>query len=258
MIDILSCIKRRKLKIHMGFYRNMRLIEKLYSYYRLKETQRFYAKNSIEMDTKQKYIFYAVHFEPEASTGVIADLQNQLTIIQLLSQAIPKDWLLYIKDHPHQYNINNTLDHYYLTNIQFFKDISFYQEVLKFPNVRLIDLNTPSEKLIAHACATATINGSIILESLLCKKHCITFDNRIMAITQQQFNLIHSFKDLQSLKEFINSLNKEHTQIKQEALQNLARYYLDHNSKNKNQNYHSKPIKSPFIPAKLGAMECRI
>lgn len=237
MLDILSCIKRKKLTTYAGRYVNTRLVEKLYSYYRLKEMKRFYEKNSITMNTKQKYIFYAVHFEPEAATGVIADLQNQLTIIQLLSQALPKDWLLYIKDHPHQYNINNTLDHYYLTNIQFFKDISFYQEVLKLPNVRLINLQTPSEELIKHARATATINGSIILESILCQKHCITFDNQIMAITQRQLGLIHSFTDLKTLRNFIASLQEEkHIQVTQEELQNLARYYFDHHSKNKNHN----------------------
>lgn len=258
MIDIFSCIKRRKLKIHMGFYKNMRLIEKLYSLYRLKEMRRFYEKNSIKMNAKQKYIFYAIHFEPEASTGVIADLQNQLTIIQLLSQALPKDWLLYVKDHPHQYNINNTLDHYYLTNIQFFKDISFYQEVLKLPNVRLIDLKTPSEELIKYSYATATINGSIILESLLCQKPCITFDRKIMAITQQQFSLIHSFKDLKTLRKFIATLQEKHDPITQEELQNLAQYYFDHHSKEKNQNIIKSLLKHLSFSQNTGVIQCKI
>lgn len=237
MIDVFSCLKRRSLRIHVGFYKNMRLTEKLYSYYRLKEMKRFYQRHAIQMDEKQKYIFYAIHFEPEASTGVIAEMQNQLTIIQLISSALPEGWLLYIKDHPHQYDINNTLDHYYLTNIEFFKDMSFYQEVIKLDNVRLIDLQTPSQRLIKHAQATATINGSIILESLLCSKHCITFDHQIMAITQRAFNLIHPFRDLATLRAFIASLTgNPPAPISPEALQDLARYYFDHRASDKHNN----------------------
>lgn len=239
----------------MGFYRNMRIVEKLYSYYRLREAKRFYQKHSIKMDPQQKYIFYAIHFEPEASTGVIADLQNQLTIIQILHQALPKDWLLYLKEHPHQYDINNILDHYYLTNIEFFKDIRFYEEILKLKNARLIDLHTPSKELITHSYATATINGSIILESLLSQKHCITFDNRIMAITQRQFNLIHSFQNFKALREFIHSLQKEGERPIDADLEDLAQYYFDHSSNNKNQNI----IQSIFNHLQLeGLAQCKI
>lgn len=224
----------------------MRMIEKLYSWYRLQEMKKVYKKHSIKMDPNQKYIFYAIHFEPEAATGVVVDLQNQLTIIQILSQCLPEGWLLYVKDHPHQYNINNTLDHYYLTNIQFFKDAGFYEELLKFTNVRLIDLNTPSEDLIKHCIATSTINGSIILESILCQKPCITFDNQLMAITQKQVStLIHSFKDLKTLKKFIISLETNETQqFKQDKLQELTQYYFDHRVTTKNINIIESIIKN--------------
>lgn len=232
MIDILSALKRCSLKISMGFYQ-VRIFEKIYSFYRLKEMQKFYKRNSIVPNYKQKYLFYAIHFEPEAATGVIVDLQNQLTIIQILSQCIPEDWILYIKDHPHQYNINNTLDHYYLNNIQFFKDISFYQEVIKLKNVQLIKLDTPSEHLIQNAQAIATINGSIILESITQKKPCITFDNHLMPITQSNlFPNIHVFKDIQILKDFLNSKNPLLDTLNNESLmksyEKLSHYYFDH------------------------------
>ena len=234
LIEAISCLKRRKLNIHMGFYKNMRFIEKLYSFYRLKEMQRFYNKHAISLDLEQKYIFFALHFEPEASTGVIMPLQNQLTIIQLLASALPKGWLLLLKDHPHQYDINNVLDHYFLTNLQFFKDKSFYEEVLKLPNVRLITLDTPSEKLIKHAQAIASINGSIILESITSSKPCITFDNATMPITQKNiFHNIHIFKSIATLKQFILSLPPPPATQKQ--YQELGKYYFKHHDPQANQ-----------------------
>lgn len=231
LVDFLSCIKRLSLRIRMGFY-NIRFIEKLYSFYRLQEMKVFYKKHSVTPDYNKNYVFFALHFEPEAATGVVCELQNQLTIIQLLSKALPKDWLLYIKDHPHQYNINNTLDHYYLTNIQFFKDQEFYKDVLKLPNVRLIKLETESSDLIKHAKAVATINGSIILESVIEKKHCITFDNYLMPITQTKlFKNIFTFTNLDSLKHFFDFENLQASITNLEidnGLRELSRYYFDH------------------------------
>ena len=231
LIDILSCIKRFKTNITMGFYQ-VPLIEKIYSFYRLRETKKFYKKNSIQPNYSKKFVFYAIHFEPEAATGVVCDLQNQLTIIQLLSSCLPKDWLLYIKDHPHQYNINNNLDHYYITNIQFFKDKKFYQEILKLKNVRLIDLKTPSQDLIKHAKVISTINGSIILESINDKKPCITFDNYLMPITQcQLFPNIFTFSSTQQLKQYFDKKKWKNTitddQI-EEGYEQLRKYYFDH------------------------------
>lgn len=230
-IDILSCFKRLSSRIQMGFYQT-RLIEKIYSLYRLKEMERFYKKNAISPDYSQKYVFYAIHFEPEAATGVICDLQNQLTIIQLLAESIPEGWLLYIKDHPHQYNINNIIDHYYLTNIQFFKDKDFYQEVLKIKNVRLISLQTQSEVLLQHAQAVATINGSIILESVTRNKPCITFDNYLMPITQSKlFSNIHVFQNLEELKKYLASnqcISYMSSKQKELGIKELKKYYFNH------------------------------
>ncbi|RDU73867.1 hypothetical protein CQA57_04165 [Helicobacter anseris] len=230
-IDILSCLKRLNPRIQMGFYQT-RLIEKIYSLYRLGEMKRFYKKNSVIPDYTQKYIFYAIHFEPEAATGVICDLQNQLTIIQLLAKSLPDGWLLYIKDHPHQYNINNILDHYYLTNIHFFKDRDFYEEVLKIKNVRLITLQTQSEDLLQHAQAVATINGSIILESVTKNKACITFDNYLMPITQSKlFSNIHVFQNLQRLKEYFTSSKYQQKMSNEEidsGIEKLRYYYFNH------------------------------
>lgn len=231
-LDIAHCIRHLTLSISMGFYNNMRLVEKLYSFWRLKEMEKFYKKHAISFDNTRKYIFYAVHFEPEAGTGVFVDLQNQLTIIQILHSCLPQGWKIYIKEHPHQFDINNVREHFYLINFQFFKDKSFYEEILKFDNVVLIDYNTPSQQLMLNSQAVATINGSIILEATHYAKACVTFDNAIMPITQSRlFDNIHIFQSVSKLRDFFNQLDKEEltfTQPTPEQYQELTQFYFDH------------------------------
>nr|WP_317404929.1 hypothetical protein [uncultured Helicobacter sp.] len=229
-LDILSAIRHPRLTVHMGFYKNMRLVEKIYSFYRLKEMKRFYAKHAVDIDEHQKYVFYAAHFEPEAGTSVIVDLQNQLSVIQMLSHSLPKGWKLYIKEHPHQYDINNVREHFFLINFQYFKDKSFYEEVLKYDNVVLIKADVSSQQLLQHAQAVATINGSIILESVNNAKPCITFDNAIMPITQSNlFNNIHIFSDIPRLQSFLKSIETHHFtfSVPNDALyKKLAQFYF--------------------------------
>ena len=65
-----------------------------------KRNEKILHKICVDIDKHQKYVFYAAHFEPEAGTSVIVDLQNQLSVIQMLSHSLPKGWKLYVKRTP--------------------------------------------------------------------------------------------------------------------------------------------------------------
>ena len=145
-----------------------------------------------------------MHFEPEGGTSVCVPLQNQLTVIQMLHNALPKGWKLYIKEHPHQFILNNPEMVYFLYNLKWWKSIEFYKELLKLPNVVLIDFNTPSKTLLNKAQAVATINDTIHLESTFHNKPCIVFggDNLLL---QKAKNIIY-VKSFQTLQEGIQRL----------------------------------------------------
>lgn len=146
------------------------------NYIKIKQTLRHYNKLSISCDSSAKYIFYALHMEPESGTLVRTGFSNQLVIIKSIAQNLPFGWTLYVKEHPHQFsNLNNFYRYYYLSSMDKFKSNSYYDEIVRLKNVKLLDININSKKVIKNALAIATINGTITLESIIDKKPILLF-----------------------------------------------------------------------------------
>lgn len=131
-----------------------------------KKLEKFYNSIAVEFDTSKKCVFYALHFEPEASIMVRTRLRNQLMIIKLLSQSLPKDWVLYVKEHPDQFRLNKPGFWFFLITFHKFRTKEFYREILRFDNVHLLKANIKSKTLIRHSEAVASINGTIALEAI--------------------------------------------------------------------------------------------
>jgi hypothetical protein len=149
------------------YFRNYIFSKRLYSYYQSK---------SVKLDNKKKYVFYALHMEPEAATIARTTFANQLVIIKALSQELPKGWTLYVKEHPHQFfKLNNFERYYFLASIDKFKTKRYYAEIVKLKNVELLDINTSSKEIIKYAQAISTINGTITLEAIVMKKPILLF-----------------------------------------------------------------------------------
>jgi len=125
-----------------------------------------YDSVSSNLDTSKKYIFYALHFDPEASIMSRTVLSNQLIIIKQLSEALPADWTLYVKEHPIQFEAHNSGRWFYLISVDKYRTLDFYNEILKFDNVCILNNNINSREVIESATAIATINGSIALETM--------------------------------------------------------------------------------------------
>ncbi|WP_199919382.1 hypothetical protein [Helicobacter enhydrae] len=160
--------------------------DKLYYFFRYKQLKRYYDKHSVIPNLKEKYIYYSLHLEPEAAIIGQTILESQLTIIKMLSQALPNGWRLYVKEHPHQFMLNNEVSHYFINNLDFFKNISLYQEIKKLKNVELVSLKISSKELMQNAQAIATFGGTISLES--------AFDN-IPAILFNPFESVYGVLD---------------------------------------------------------------
>lgn len=170
---------------------------KLYYFIKYKQLKSFYNKNSIIPNLEEKYIYYSMHFEPEAAIIGKTLLESQLTIIKMLAHALPKGWKLYVKEHPHQFMLNNEVAHYFINNLDFFKNISFYQEIQKLPNVTLVSLELSSKDLMLNSQAIATLGGTITLESALHNIPAILF-NPLETVYGILNNTLHvrSYSDL--------------------------------------------------------------
>lgn len=144
-----------------GYKRFTDPIKFWYQYNKVKK----YYKNA---DYSKKYVYYPLHYQPEASTLVCAEkYEKQIFFIDSLAKSLPADTLLYVKEH---YAL---LGH---------RDPSFYTEMKKYPNVVVINPLESSRKLIEKSYAVATLTGTAGLEAVLLRKPVvmggqIVFDN---------------------------------------------------------------------------------
>lgn len=227
-------IKLISLKKTNAFWKNF------YYFVRLKKLKAYYKKISHKPDYNQQFVFYAVHFEPEGNTNVCVPLQNQLTCIQMLSCALPKGVKLYVKEHPLQFMLNKPRMFYYLPNFTYFKDISFYTDLQKLPNVEFIDIDTSSKELIDNALAVATINGTVHFESTFNNKPCIVFGGYNIMLKGAK-NLIY-VEDFEGLKRDLQRLVTEPQSFDNSAqLQNLREFVKTHAT------FHTSPTKAKDI-----------
>lgn len=121
-------------------------------YSRYRKLRRYFCKP----DYDKKFVFYPLHFQPEASTCVCAEkYEKQLFYIDSWAKSLPADTLLYVKEH---YTL---LGH---------KDIHFYKELQKYPNVLLIDPWESARKLILNSVAVTTLTGTAGFEAMLLRK----------------------------------------------------------------------------------------
>ena len=171
--------------------------DKLRCFFKYKRLKKFYNRYSVVPNSTDKYVYYSIHFEPEAAIIGKTLLESQLTIIKMLAHALPKGWKLYVKEHPHQFMLNNEIAHYFINNLDFFKNISFYQEIQKIPNVILISLKVSSKNLMLNSQAIATLGGTITLESALHNIPAILF-NPLETVYGILSNTLHvrSYSDL--------------------------------------------------------------
>lgn len=101
---------------------------------------------------EKKYVIFFLHLQPEATTlpkgGVFVEQQLML---QILAAALERHGMkLYVKEH----------------FVQPYRNKDFYDAIAKIRNVQLIRTEVESRDLIQHAFATASCNGTVLLESM--------------------------------------------------------------------------------------------
>lgn len=120
---------------------------------------------AVAPDYSQKFVYFPLHFQPEASTLVCAPkYEKQLTFIDACAKSLPADTKLYIKEHP---------------NMLGARAIGFYEELKSMPNVVLVDPWENSKELIKHCEAVMTLTGTVGFEAMLLRKPVFLFGNII-------------------------------------------------------------------------------
>ena len=150
---ILECIKRIP-----DFVRTTFLTVKRWSYARSVwkrtiELNRFY-ESIAEMPVKdEKYIYFALHYQPEASSNPLGgrEYADQMFAIHLLARSIQSQMKVYVKVHPEQ--------------LAPLRRKEYYQDIKRIHNVRIIKTECNTYDLIRKAFAVSSLTGTVCWEA---------------------------------------------------------------------------------------------
>lgn len=113
------------------------------------------------VDYNEKFAYFPLHYDPEMATMLYAPYYtDQVQLIKAIARSLPLDMKLYVKEHAAMVG---------------YRSRSYYKEMLKVPNVKLINPSVPGHNLARMSKLTVTITGTGGWESLLFKNPVITF-----------------------------------------------------------------------------------
>lgn len=191
-VELLSCIRHRNLQT--DFFK-INYIDRLCHYIKLKRLKKYLNKISVNSNLTENYIFFALHFEPEATLSGRTRMDSQLVAIKMIANALPPNWILYVKEHPHQFKVNTVTFSPFIYSAINFKTKAFYDEIHKIKNVRLIKINEKSDQLIKFSKAVATMSGTVGLEAAKFNKPVLLF-----AAERTVYNKCKGFYKIDSFK----------------------------------------------------------
>lgn len=146
-------------------------IESIRQILKAKRLRLQYEKLAKNPNLEKPFIYLALHSQPERSTQPEGDIfEDQFLAASILAHALPKGWLLYIKEHPKQTQV--VPPDLRQTHARTQWD---YERFAELPNTILVPQRTPGRILIEKAKATATITGSAGWESMLHGRPSIIF-----------------------------------------------------------------------------------
>lgn len=105
-----------------------------------------------EFDPEQEYAYFPLQVQPELSLMVWARYHTHFpTVVRNVAQSLPTGMELYVNEHPNMWGS---------------RPPSFYDELRKLPNVRVLPLEVDTGRVIERAELTACVTTSVGLDAL--------------------------------------------------------------------------------------------
>jgi hypothetical protein len=112
-------------------------------------------EQTIDFDKEQIAVIYPLQYRPEASTSVSARYYgNDKEVIRNIAFSLPDQASLFVKEHPAAIGIRGT---------------KFYQDILSYPGVHLIDIDFPLQDNLHRFNAVITLTSTVGFEALQAK-----------------------------------------------------------------------------------------
>lgn len=139
-------------------------------------------------DIANRIAFYPLHVQPEASIDVCGSyVSDQLKLIRDFRRALPFNMTLVVKEHP---------------NFLGLKGRSFFRELRKIPNVRLISHELSNFDVYRRAALVLTVSGTPAYEAAMLGIPAITMAPMFFG----DFSMIRYCDNVSRLKEIVEDL----------------------------------------------------
>jgi len=154
----------------------------------------FLNNNAIKkINFKNPFVYFPLHVEPERTLSFSAPFySNQLEIIKSVARSLPVGYKLFLKEH-------------YGMKTKPWRKVSFYKNLLEFPNVVLIHPYVNPDNLLKNCSLVVTISGTSALEAGFHKKPSIIFSDT----TYTYLPFIHRIQNIEELPNVIRKCLQE-------------------------------------------------
>jgi capsule polysaccharide export protein KpsC/LpsZ len=130
--------------------------------------KKYYDSLVTEPDFGVPYVIVNLHYQPEMTSSPCGDIfVDQRLCIEVLAKHLPADYLIYVKEHPSQFYAQNEGHTGRIPQ--------FYDDLLAYPQVRLLPLHCDPFLLFRNAKAVATVTGTSGWEAMMLGKPVIIF-----------------------------------------------------------------------------------
>ncbi len=172
--------KDNKIKIYPYYGRTkLKIIFKTLEWIIRENLRLFFINRNLtkNIDNSEPFVYFPLQVNIESTLLIFAPFStNPLEQITNIVKSLPVGYKLYVKDHP-------------LQNTRGWREISFYKNVMKLPNVIFLHHSIDPEKILEKCSLVLTVNSTAGMEASFHKKPTVTFGDTLYSILPSVYRL---------------------------------------------------------------------